>query len=133
MGFYAHSYESDFLILQKDFESLKKAVMQMYDYCSGEQWEKADIGSVLLEFGFSCDHNQKGDLGSVWYEDQKFYSSDVKTFFDVIAPFVVEGSYISFLGEDDCMWAYYFNGTTCEEYDVVVTYPGMPTGGPKKE
>ena len=131
MGYYAHSYESDFLIMKKNFISLKAAIGETFSY-NGNWWDKLSIKDVLSECGFCCEFNHEGDVESFWYEEQKFYSSDIKTLFDTIAPFVVEGSHISFIGEDDCLWAYYFDGATCKEYDAVVVYPGMPTGGPKK-
>ena len=128
MSYYANSIESDFLIREENFPKLIDAVIQQD---SALLEASPPIEDVFEDFGFSIEINMRGDIDSIWYEDQKFYADSVESFFDAIAPFVVAGSYIAFEGESSSIWAYYFDGKSWEEYLGEIRFPDMPMGGTK--
>lgn len=128
MGYYAYSTKSDFLMLAKNQANAVKALHDRFP--GGERSDKLE--DLLAEFGFTATKNKAGDIDEVFYEYQKFHSDDTEELLCTIAPFVEAGSYIAFQGEDDSLWAYYFDGNSWEEHAGVVDFPGMPTDGPKR-
>ena len=131
MGYYAHSCDEDFLILKERQEHLENAIRS--HFADNQYVQKArDIRDLFGEFGLTVEINDHGDIDCMYFEYDKFRSDDLEEFFSVIATFVELGSYIAFRGEEDSMWAYYFDGLSWEEFWVEVTYPGMSMTGPKK-
>lgn len=132
MGYYAHSNESDILILKDRQKALIEHVKEYYDEDTRIQATK-DIPDLFIEFGLAAESSENGDIDAVWFEYQKFHSTELETFLNVIAPYVEPGSYITFCGEDDCLWAYYFDGLGYKEYGGHIEFPGMPMEGPKRK
>jgi hypothetical protein len=63
---------------------------------------------ILHALGFeNIDYDEEGNLIDLCYSS-KIGSED--HFFQSIAPFVKEGSYINWSGEDNSIWQWYFNG-----------------------
>lgn len=131
MGYYAHSNESDLLILKDRQAALIDHVKEYYDEDARVQSVK-DVPDLFAEFGLSAEFNENMDIDAVWFEYQKFRSEELESFMGVIAPYVEPGSYITFCGEDDCLWAYYFDGLGYKEYGGHIAFPGMPMSGPKR-
>ena len=63
-----------------------------------------EIGKIITTDGT---YDEEGNLIDLCYSS-KIGSED--HFFQSIAPFVKEGSYINWSGEDNSMWQWYFNG-----------------------
>ena len=128
MGYYAHSNGADILILKKDHG----AIMQQ----AKQKWPDKkccdDIDSQFHEFDLTVDFDHLGNINDMYFEYEKYHTEDIEAIFNLISPYVQEGSYITFTGEDDALWAYYFDGIDVKEYSGEVTFPGMPIGGPKK-
>lgn len=132
MGYYAHSNESDILILKDRQEALIEYIKEYYDDDTRIQAAK-DIPDLFIEFGLSAEPNESGDIDAVYFEYQRFINYELETFLNVIAPYVEPGSYMTFCGEDDCLWAYYFDGLGYKEYGGHIEFPGMPMEGPKRK
>lgn len=128
MGYYAYSTKSDFLMLAKNQANAVKALHDRFP--GGERSD--ELEDLLGEFGFTVTKNKAGDIDELFYEYQKFRSDDTDELLCAIAPFVETGSYVAFQGEDDSLWAYYFDNGSMEEYEGAVIFPGMPLGGPKR-
>lgn len=125
MGYYASTEGADFLIEQNNLPLVMDAFNKKY---GNKDWAKncKDIFDVFSCLGLSVEINKEtGDLNDVFFEYGK-YSAFEEAFFDLIAPYVAEGSYVLFSGEDSSHWAFYFDGESCEEYYGEVVYPGMP-------
>lgn len=128
MGYYAHSNGGDMLILKRDHDSILRD--------AGKEWPErkkfTDIYELFRQFGLSVDFDSDGNVDDMYYEFEKYYSEDIEALFKVISPYVQDGSYIKFMGEDESMWAFYFDGIDFKEYRGEIIYPGMPDGGPKR-
>lgn len=133
MSYYASTYETDVRIRAKDVPPLIDAFNAMYN--ENELTAKT-IYDVFKDTGFMPDpvtsynrttgrSEQTGDY-SFFYEYNPWRTDEAMEFLEMIAPFVERGSHIAFVGEDNCMWAYYFDGTDVEEYDGEIYFPGMP-------
>lgn len=133
MSYYASTYETDVRILAKDVPRLIDIYNAMYNE-SGVA--ATTIDDVFRNTGFTPDPiihynraarspERSGDY-SFFYEYNPWRSDEADEFLEMIAPFVERGSHIAFIGEDNCMWAYYFDGTEVEEYEGETYFPGMP-------
>ena len=126
MSYYAVSNGSDFLIT-----NARK--MELFNLICDKNKDidiDSDLDSLFSEHGFFICMNKNGDIDELYYEYNKYYCEDIDNFFGDIAPYVERGSYITFVGEDDSVWAYYFDGQSFEEYPGEIVYPGMPISGP---
>lgn len=83
----------------------------------------------MFEFGVSAVEDERENVVEVVYEYNKLYD-DLEEMLKVIAPFVEKGSFFAFYGEDDCTWAYYFDGSACQVYPGTVVFPDMPEDRP---
>ena len=125
MGYYASTEGADFIIEQKNIQLVVEAFRNKY---WENDWAKKceSIQDVFYCFGLSVDVNgETGDLEDVFFEYGKYSAFD-DSFFELIAPYVAEGSYILFVGEDGSHWAFYFDGESYDEYYAEIRYPGMP-------
>ena len=75
-----------------------------------------DFLSILKELGFEYDLDDGGNLGLVHYNNKTGAEGH---FFEAIAPFVQDGSFIEWRGEDGCEWRWLFTNGTCSEQTVV--------------
>lgn len=129
MGYYANSNDSDFFIHAGKHIDLVAAVHHKCD--NPYAMNKSNICDVFAEFGFTAETDRHGNVNNLWYEYSKFRTDEVDELFSAIAPFVEQGSYIAFEGEDECLWAYYFDGETYQEYSGHTVFPDMNLSGPK--
>lgn len=128
MGYYAVSIEGDFLLVSEKQKAAAKAICERFP---GHD-ESEELVDLLYELGFVSSFNKDGDIDELFFEHQKWYYDEVVKLFDAIAPYVERGSYVAFQGEDGCLWAHYFDGSTVEEYDGIIIFPGMLHDGPQK-
>lgn len=128
MGYYAHSEESDFLILREKKELALKAILEMGAECATED----DLCDALKVFGFEAVEDAEENITELYYEENKIYIDELDELMSAIAPFVEQGSFISFRGEDSSAWAYYFDGSSCKEYSGETVFPGMPEIRPRR-
>ncbi len=129
MGYCANSRSSNFLITSNNKEKIIDAIKDLDDVGVSEDF---DVYDLFRLYGFSIDENGNGDIDDLWFDADKYHDDDVKYLFGIIAPFVQEGSYVTFQGEDDSLWAFYFNGVGFEEFAGEVVFPGMPLDGPRR-
>jgi len=137
MSYYAHSCTSDCAIPVEYIPHLIAGYNEYQDRTGGPHTK--DVYEVFSRFGFVlepmyCIRNNNGVENNLtfWFEHNNWHSEDAEDLFNIIAPFVKPGSYISFQGEDDNMWAYYFDGTSWEEYYGITCFPGMPSELPNR-
>jgi hypothetical protein len=75
-----------------------------------------DFLSILKELGFQYDLDDSGNLALVHYDDKTGAEGH---FFAAIAPFVQDGSFIEWRGEDGSEYRWVFTNGTCSEQTVV--------------
>ena len=81
--------------------------------------EPPTLSALLSEHGWEHDGGAELEfVGEKFLQDAEL--------FDVLAPFVREGSFIDMRGEDDVAWRWYFDGHALLEFAGVVTFPGCP-------
>lgn len=127
MGYCIEMTDSKFVIKKENFEkalnSLKSVFvlenMTCVDCIDGREyphfcWVNTQIvlNSATLEVAMSeiryfpfC--NAQGDICNVEFVGEKY--GDEKIFFNVLAPYVEDGSFLSFCGEDGNTWTWNFN------------------------
>lgn len=64
-----------------------------------------NINEILEALGFDIDINDDGDVRIVNYSDK---GGDEDAFLAVLAPYVVDGSFIEWQGEDGAIWRNFF-------------------------
>ncbi len=129
MGYYVNTEDINILVPKDFLEPAYKAVLAMNDYDSSlkrggsygpnaerKYWfswmpedlsKLADLQAVLLNLGFEdTEYNERGDLVLGCYNNK---SGQEDLFLEAIAPFVEEGSYAIWKGEDDTFWKWEFN------------------------
>lgn len=128
MSYYAHSEDSYLVLPRSNQDAALQAVKNLFS----DVPKTASILETCRLFGFEPYVGwSTGDIDSLCYEHQRLHC-DVEPFLFCVMPFMLPGSYITFIGEDDSRWAYQFDGTQVNEYAGVLTYPGMDMTGPKR-
>lgn len=133
MSYYAYSKEHNIRIKASEINRLIETYNKRYNESSKPAKEIDDVfdGTGFVPEKLTVyDASQRryintGDVG-IYFEDNPWHSDEAEELLNMIAPFVEKGSYITFMGEDDCMWAYYFDGESATEYNGEVCFPGMP-------
>lgn len=133
MGYYACSKEANVRINASNVDLLVKEYNEKHNESSNVA---SDISDVFEDTGFFpepimlYDSEQgrmvKSGAFSFYFEYERWDTEAAEEFLNMIAPFVERGSYITFSGEDDAVWAYYFDGEKVTEYWGEVCFPGMP-------
>jgi len=75
-----------------------------------------DFLSILKEMGFEYDLDDSGNLALVHYDNKTGAEGH---FFEAIAPFVQDGSFIDWRGEDGDEWRWAFDGVTAKTLSCV--------------
>jgi hypothetical protein len=130
MGYYVDTTEAVIFIYKDKFEDCYKAMCKLNerdDLKSGGSWREGKAESkwfswmdanypekcksmedILHELGFEgISYDEEGNLIDLCYSNK---IGSEEHFFQSIAPFIKEGSYINWSGEDNSMWQWYFNG-----------------------
>ena len=136
MGYLIEMTDNKFYIKKENFEkaleSLKSIFipenMTCYDYIYGKAYphfswvdtkivlESETLRDALEEIRYTPKYNNDGDICSVKFTGEKY--GDEKIFFNALAPYVEDGSYIAFQGEDGFEWEWFFNGGRVEKTDI---------------
>lgn len=127
MGYYINMIDNQFKIKKENFEmaldGLKNAFvpenMNCYDYINGQTYphfswvdthsvlKSRSLGEALKKIRYEPEYNDAGDICNVDFTGQKYGSENV--FFAALAPYVEDGSYIAFEGEDGDTWKWQFS------------------------
>lgn len=130
MGYQANSVVSDFLIRHGEQEKLLVAAVHQY---ANDQFTKiTDAKDLFNSFGFSVSFNSSGDINDIGFEYQPYHQDSIYELFRLISPYVLKGSYVTFVGDDDAFWSFYFDGQSFQKFNGKMVYPGMPMSGPEK-
>lgn len=123
MGYYAYSIESDFRLRKEKQPAATASLRKLFS----EKAQCRNLSEMIEAYGFTVYQDDLTvDIADLFFEYQKYYEDSLMEMLSTLAPFVEEGSYLAFHGEDDSLWAFYFNGQDIQEYAGVIVYPGMP-------
>lgn len=112
MGYYANSVESDFTVPAANVPAALAAVQAV----GGQGTSLSDAVFSITSFEDSVEDSSGFTLGS---HHDKFLSRTEEVL-AALAPFAVEGSYVRFIGEDDCMFGFrVIGGKLCSESGVI--------------
>lgn len=125
--------DSSFFIAKENIEAALKAIKNLHGHetikdSSGPHFSWVDnnffkinnFEDMMGEWRWEVEYNDNGDVDSISFTGEK--SGDELKLFQAIAPFVKKDSFIEMDGEDNCMWRWVFDGTTCKEIYPTVTW-----------
>ena len=154
MGYYIHMREQDFFLPVDKLEEAHAAMIALDkthdDQKHGGSWQEgkkvdrwfswmptnyastlATAQAILEELGFDVQLDEMGNIISLHY-DSKIGQEEL--FLKAIAPFVREGSYINWVGEDGAHWQHYFDGTKLiEKHGQVIYHTSLKTTTTEEE
>lgn len=132
MGVDVNTNGSDFRLPKKNLDNAYKAVCAL-DYHkqvthgwtmnADEKYNLLSIGEILEFVGFEFS-NKRGDI-----LDPSFCGRqrEIDQFFETLAPYVDEGSYINWVGEFGDHWQWLFTGGMMRVLEGIITYSETPS------
>ena len=136
MGYYMEMTDSKFEIKKENFENALENLKSVFipenmnccDYIGGKEYphfswvdtrsvlESKSLGEALEEIRYKPKYNDSGDICNVEFTGEKYGSE--KVFFNALAPYVENDSFIAFKGEDEFEWEWFFNDGKVEKTDI---------------
>lgn len=133
MGYYMNQVRNKFKIKKENFDAALEALksvfveenMTCHDWYGNKShphfsWVSTEdvlksttLKDALNRIRWKPYHNNNGDINAIVFQGEKIGDEDV--FFNAIAPYVVDESYIEMMGEDDYQWRWVFHDGICEE------------------
>jgi hypothetical protein len=80
------------------------------------------LDQALAAFGYTAERDEQGTITKIHLEDGNAKIGDERELFQALAPFVTAGSYLSFRGEEDEIFRWYFTGTTLEDQQGTISW-----------
>lgn len=125
MGYYMEQVDSKFSMT---LENEDKAFKALRDHLKDVQAKNRSLGWICLsdairhkafhylmsECRWDTEENVEGEIVDIQFNGEKL-SGDELEIFEVIAPYVDEGSFIEMHGENNDMWRWVFEGGKCKE------------------
>lgn len=78
------------------------------------------IEEMLRAWRWGADHDDDGNIVALDFEGEKL--GDDRLLWEAIAPAVEDGSFLEMVGEDGCIWRWWFDGQDCEEQTGTVVF-----------
>lgn len=75
------------------------------------KWAEKKYSSLqhgLTDLGWSAENISNGDVAIFLFDGERLHGANIM--FEILAPHVAEGSYISMHGQDNEYWQWYFDG-----------------------
>ena len=139
MGYCVQSDETSFFIPQEyhglALQAVKDFMLKTYTADYGVQtirsfsWvsteevvQSENIFDALYAWRWEAgsESGDDSDIIDIYFRGEKLGHDDL--LFQVLAPYVKEGSYIVMRGEDGHTWRWYFDGQTCREQVAKITW-----------
>ena len=121
MGYDIWQRDSSFCIHKENFPGLVKAAIQRFPDLFDEM---SSVREIFKEFDFEVDKDAEGNLSDIVFTGEKAGNED--DLFETIAPFVEQGSSVSFYEEDNSIWQYCFDGKQCWDESPLLIWPENP-------
>ena len=113
MGYYIQQRATQMRIKAENFSNVVEAINN-YSTTGSVLYHFTGIEEAMDYIGFAIDIDDKtGDIINIEYINEKI--GNLAEALKYIAPFVEDGCYIEFGGEDGALWRYMFSNGACEE------------------
>lgn len=130
MGYYVKNTEAHFFIPKEyhgmALQAIRDFMLKTYTADSGMQvirsfpWVSTDevassdrLQDALLAWRWDAYTDENGDITDLSFDGEKLGEDEI--LFNLISPYVKEGSYIVMQGEDNYTWRWYFDGKNYRE------------------
>ena len=138
MGYCMSFREDDFFISLEDnergFPLVKELLLKIredrrrhFAWVDDEELNNAQsLDDIIDAFGWDVDTDPEGNIISVYFLREKHFLreklGDEEILFEVIAPYVKDGSYIEMNGEEGAIWRWVFKDGKCVEKTPNITW-----------
>lgn len=113
MGYYIQQRATQMRIKAENFSNVVEAINN-YSTTGSVLYHFTGIEEAMDYIGFAIDIDDKtGDIINIEYINEKI--GNLAEALKYIAPFVEDGCYIEFGGEDGALWRYMFSNGACKE------------------
>ena len=113
MGYYIQQRATQMRIKAENFSNVVEAINN-YSTTGSVLYHFTGIEEAMDYIGFAIDIDDKtGDIINIEYINEKI--GNLAEALKYIAPFVEDGCYIEFAGQDGDLWRYVFSNGACEE------------------
>jgi hypothetical protein len=119
MGYHVQQHDAIFAITRGKEEEALTAVLAVDAF---GVYKIDDLKSAFYAFGWGWSPWPGDENSDDMYMDSDRFNGDTGLFMETLAPFVVEGSSITLIGEDLNIWRYYFKGGECLEQQGDITF-----------
>jgi hypothetical protein len=116
MGYYITVREMIFQIKEENFAPALEAIKELEGHGWVDSKYKTTVSLREAMIAWRWDpaiDDDTGDINYLYFEGEKL--GDDERFFDALAPFVEEGSYIEVSGEESALWRWCFDGKKMTE------------------
>jgi len=125
MGYCMTQQEQSFFVAKEHHEAALEAIKANAKYLkcwidTDRLLEAKTLEDALFIARWDANIDAEGNISDIWFHREKLGDEDA--LFQVIAPYVKEGSYIQMCGEDNSMWRWTFNGKECVEIQAHVSW-----------
>ena len=121
------NFQMDVADREKALASLRKGVKNSYDKEAIK--DKPSLEEAMLELCWDLESYDGATYSNILFNGEK-YHSDLIDPLNAIAPYVKEGSYVSFVGEEGDVFTFLFKDGSCQEIDGL---PFLSEPDPSKE
>lgn len=114
MSYTINQSDSAFFILEENMTSALSALKKLCEernWCGGLK-KVRHLENALDQFGWSLEFDDDGNVSSI--EFLRDYEDCEQELFSTLAPFIRAESFIEMIGEDNKIWRWVFDGTTCQ-------------------
>jgi hypothetical protein len=112
--------ESKHKLALGDLKELVKRTSRLMWVSTKDVLEAPHLADAMDAFGWPVKHDADGNITSIHFAREK--AGDDKLFFEAIAEFVDDGSFIEMCGEDGSRWRWIFSGGQVAEKNAVVSW-----------
>ena len=126
MGYCMQQMQAQFVIPESKHKRALADLKELVKRTSRLMWvstkgvlEAPHLSDAMKAFRWSVKHDDEGNITSIHFAGEK--AGDDKVFFDAIAEFVDDGSFIEMCGEDGSRWRWIFSGGQVTEKNAVVS------------
>ena len=138
MGYCMSQTDANFFMKSDTHEDALKAIKKLMDQANslGEgfnnnerqfSWVDKDVvmkavnlREAMEEWGYEVEFDENYDIVGIEFTGEKMGQEEF--LFDVIAPYVKEGSYIQMSGEDGEIWRWIFRENECHDVGATITF-----------
>jgi hypothetical protein len=123
MGYYITVRGMDFTLKEKNFDKALEAIKELepHGWCRGNARTAQSLWEAMSCWRWTPEVNPKtGDIDYLYFDGEKL--GDDEEFFNKIAPFVEEDSYIEISGEEGAIWRWCFKNGTIKEQSANISW-----------